>query len=162
MWRHMRPVKEAIYITDIMCSQTIPPKPKPYVCFNIMFQNEFISYNITVIRRYIFNINFCRKHPLRFACTVNEITLVMGLKGLNWSICWHLFTFLSKWILYTLQLITPDHFLISSVGTAINRLLSQIVLGVIHNSHHFHKRTNRTLGEGVWLERTYAFLNVEK
>ena len=32
-------------------------------------------------------------------------------------------------------------------------------LGVVHNYHHFHERTQRTLG-GVGQGRSYAFLNV--
>ena len=37
-----------------------------------------------------------------------------------------------------------------------------VYLGVIHNYHHFHKRTNRTLGGGGGMTWTYAFFNVEK
>ena len=32
-------------------------------------------------------------------------------------------------------------------------------LGVVHNCHHFHERTQRTLGRGGQ-GRSYAFLNV--
>ena len=34
------------------------------------------------------------------------------------------------------------------------------LLGIVHNCHHFHERTQRTLGGGGGQGRSYAFLNV--
>ena len=41
----------------------------------------------------------------------------------------------------------------------ISSFKSLLCLGVVHNCHHFHERTQRTLGGGGQ-GRSYAFLNV--
>ena len=39
-------------------------------------------------------------------------------------------------------------------GSKISVVIDKLHLGVVHNCHHFHERTQRTLGEGVKGDRT--------